>query len=324
VHSLLCWQAYDSKTTWLWKEKQSTFGSKSMNTQALKQSIRSFMAAEGFLFDTPPKKVEKKLAVRMGAESYKNFCNVADAMRASEVGISELYRCVENLSDAHLLFSHQSDVSADIYAAIAAALLQLRPTPSSILDCGCGTGIFTRWLAQTFQDARIVGTDREKHFIQMASQRPSKAKYEVWSYGDALADDERFDALVSCLGIDLPHIDDPQLENDQSWRTSEHYRERLVYLTPVLRSWRARVEDGATLITAFRISGPAEFLPLVDAATTAGWKLCTESFDRILVGEWEHMPLCIFDAGESHMMSELNVLFLWGGSEDAELEPSYD
>jgi hypothetical protein len=98
----------------------------------------------------------------------------------------------------------------------------------------------------------------------------------------------------------------------------------LVYLTPVLRSWRARVEDGATLITAFRISGPAEFLPLVDAATTTGWKLRTESFDKIPVGEREYMPLCIFDAGESHMMSELNVLFLWGGSEDAELEPSYD
>ena len=29
-----------------------------------------------------------------------------------------------------------------------------------------------------------------------------------------------------------------------------------------------------------------------------------------------------FDAGESHMMSELNVLFLWGGSKDAELKPS--
>jgi hypothetical protein len=87
----------------------------------------------------------------------------------------------------------------------------------------------------------------------------------------------------------------------------------LAYLTPILRSWRARAEDGATLVTVFRIPGPAEFLPLVDAATTAGWKLRTESFDKILVGEQEYMPLCIFDAGESHMMSELNVLFLWGG-----------
>jgi hypothetical protein len=282
-----------------------------MNTRAITQSIRSFMVSEGFLFDTPPKKVEKKLAVRMGAERYRKFCNVADAKRAGEVGIAELYRCVENLSDAHLLFSHQADVSADIYAAIAAALLQLRPSPSSILDCGSGTGIFTRWLAQTFQDARIVGADREEHFIQMALQRPSKAIYEVWSYGDTLPDTRHFDALVSCLGIDLLLIDDPQLENDQSWRISEHYRERLAYLSPVLRSWRARAEDGATLVTVFRISGPAEFLPLVDAATTAGWKLRTESFDRILVGGWEHMPLCIFDAGESHMMSEMEILVLW-------------
>jgi len=295
-----------------------------MSMRALKQGIRAFMASEGFVFDTAPKKVEKKLAGRMGKKRYHRYCEVADQMRAGEVGIGELYRCVDNMDEAHLLFSHQADVSADIYTAIAAALLQLQPAPRSILDCGCGTGVFTRWLAETLEGVRVIGADREEHFIQMAAQRPSKGNYEVWSYSDTLPDAGRFDALVSCLGIDLPVIDGPQLENDQSWRTSEHYRERLAYLTPVLRSWRARAKDNATLTTICRISGPAEFLPFVDAATTAGWKLCTESFDRILVGEWEHMPLCIFDAGESHMMSELNVLFLWGGSEDAELEPSYD
>jgi SAM-dependent methyltransferase len=287
-----------------------------MNTQALKQSIRGLMADEGFLFDTPPKKVEKKLAVRMGAERYRNFCDVADAMRAGEVGISDLYRCVDILSDAHLLFSHQADVSADVYAAIGAALLQLQPAPSSILDCGCGTGVFTRWLAQTFEDACVVGADREEHFIRMALQRQSAANYEVWSYGDTPPDAKCFDSIVSCLGIDLPPIGGPQLENDQSWRTSEHYRERLAYLTPVLRSWRARAKDNATLTTVFRISGPAEFLPLVDAATTAGWKLRTESFDRILVGEWEHMPLCLFAAADAHMMSEMEILLRWQETED--------
>jgi SAM-dependent methyltransferase len=284
-----------------------------MNTQALKQGIRTFMASEGFVFNTAPKKVEKKLAGRMGKERYHRYCEVADQMRAGEVGIEELYRCVDNVDEAHLLFSHQAVVSADIYTAVATVLLQLQPAPMSILDCGCGTGVFTRWLAQNVVDARVVGADQEEHFIQMASQRQSKANYEVWSYGGLLPDASRFDALVSCLGIDLPLLDDPQLEDGQPWRSSEHYRERLAYLTPILHSWRARAEDGATLVTVFRIPGPAEFLPLVDAATTAGWKLRTESFDKILVGEQEYMPLCIFDAGESHMMSELNVLFLWGG-----------
>jgi SAM-dependent methyltransferase len=287
-----------------------------MNTQALKQGIRTFMASEGFVFDTAPKKVEKKLAGRMGKERYRRYCEVADQMRAGEARIGELYRCVDNMDEAHLLFSHQADVSADIYTAVATALLQLRPAPRSILDCGCGTGVFTRWLAETLAGVSVIGADREEHFIQMAAQRQRNADFEVWSYGDTLPDAGRFDALVSCLGIDLPAIDGPQLEKDQSWRTSEHYRERLAYLTPILRSWRARAKDNATLTTVFRISGPAEFLPLVDAATTAGWKLRTESFDRILVGEWEHMPLCQFTADDAHMMSEMDVLFLWGGPED--------
>jgi len=40
------------------------------------------------------------------------------------------------------------------------------------------------------------------------------------------------------------------------------------------------------------------------------------------LGSGSSCPCAFFTAGESHMMSELNVLFLWGESEDAELEPS--
>lgn len=269
------------------------------------------MASEGYLFDTPLKKIEKKLAAHMGKEGYDRYCDVADQMRAGEVDIAELYRCVDSLASAHLLFSHQASVSVDIYTAMAAALSELDPAPKSILDCGCGTGVFARWLSEQFPAAQVVGCDRQEHFVRIASERQSTASFRVWNYEESAPTPPLFEALIACLGIDFPHVDYPQLEAGHSWRSSDHYRERVAHMTPIFRSWRSRTAEKGTLLTLLRVPGPEEFLPLIDAATTAGWKLDQDHFERILVGGWERMPFCTFTRTEPHMMSEIESLLVW-------------
>lgn len=269
------------------------------------------MTSEGFLFDASPKKIEKKLATHMGRERYESYCDVADQMRAGEVGIAELYRCVDSLASAHLLFSHQADISVDIYTAIAGALSELKPAPESILDCGCGTGVFARWLAESFPTAQVVGCDREEHFVRIASERQSAANFQVWNYESRAPTPTLFEALIACLGIDFPHVDYPQLEDGQPWRSSQHYRDRTAYLTPIFRSWRSCAAEKSILLTILRVPGPEEFLPLIDAATTAGWKFDQDHFERILVGGWERMPFCTLTTAEPHMMSEMEILLRW-------------
>lgn len=279
--------------------------------KTLKHSIRSFMASEGYLFDTPLKKIERKLAAHMGKEEYDHYCDVADQMRAGEVGIAELYRCVNSLAPAHLLFSHQASLSMDVYAAMAAALSELNPAPESILDCGCGTGVFTRWLAEHFPAAQVTGCDREEHFVRIASERQSTANFRAWNYEASTPSPTLFEALIACLGIDFPHVDYPQLEDGHSWRSSNHYRERLAYLTPIFRAWRSCAVDEGMLLTILRVPGPDEFLPLIDAATTAGWKFDQDHFERIFLGSGERMPFCRFTAAEPNMVSEIEILLRW-------------
>jgi len=279
--------------------------------KTLKHSIRSFMASEGYLFDTPLKKIESKLAAHMGKEGYDHYCDVADQMRAGEVGIAELYRCVHSLAPAHLLFSHQANLSVDVYAAMAAALSELNPAPESILDCGCGTGVFTRWLAEQFPDAQVTGCDREEHFVRMASEQQSTANFNVWNYEANPPATYSFAALVSCLGVDFPHIDYPDLENGSPWRSSEHYRERIAYLTPIFRAWRSCAVDKGILLTILRVPGPEEFLPLIDAATMAGWQFDPNRFERVFLGGGERMPFCRFTAAEPNMISEMEILVCW-------------
>lgn len=276
------------------------------------------MASEGYLFDTPLKKIEKKLAAHMGNERYSRYCDLADEMRAGEVGVAELYRCVDSLTSAHLLFSQQADLSLDIYTAIAAALYELKPAPESMLDCGCGTGVFTRWLSKQLPAAQIIGCDREEHFVRIASERQSAANFQVWNYEGRAPTPTLFEAVIACLGIDFPHVDYPQLEDGQPWRSSQHYRDRMAYLTPIFRSWRSCAAEKGILLTILRVPGPDEFLPLIDAATTAGWKLDHDHFERILVGGWEHMPFCRFTVAEPNMMSEMEILLCWQQADHSE------
>lgn len=289
-----------------------------MSKNTLKQSIRSFMTSEEFLFDTSPKKIEKKLAAYMGKERYESYCDVAGQMRAGEVGIAELYRCMDSLTSAHVLFSHQTNVSLDIYAAMVAALSRLEPAPESILDCGCGTGVFARWLAEHFPAAQVTGCDRAEHFVRVASERQSAADFQVWSYEAGAPTPTLFDALIACLGIDFPNVDYPQLEDGHSWRSSNHYRERVAYLTPIFRAWRSCAVDKGVLLTILRVPGPEELLPLIDAATTAGWKLDHDHFERVLVGGWEHIPFCRFTVAEPNMMSEMEILLCWQQADHSE------
>ena len=67
-----------------------------------------------------------------------------------------------------------------------------------ILDVGCGSGEFTRYIAQEHPDADFVGVDREQHLIEYArGQNSGNILYEV---ADALKlpfSDNSFDLVVS-------------------------------------------------------------------------------------------------------------------------------
>lgn len=61
--------------------------------------------------------------------------------------------------------------SLDHLAPLAAAVLDIRSTPESILDVGCGTGAATLFLAREFPRARIRGVDISPEMVNLASSK---------------------------------------------------------------------------------------------------------------------------------------------------------
>lgn len=61
--------------------------------------------------------------------------------------------------------------SAEHLSALAAAVLEVEPTPERILDLGCGTGAGTLFLAREYPHASIRGLDLSPEMIRAAQSR---------------------------------------------------------------------------------------------------------------------------------------------------------
>ena len=89
-----------------------------------------------------------------------------------------------------------------------------------ILDVGCGTGYFTRLLAEGGENAAITGLDLEEPFIAYAKEQAEKQKLDIrFLVGDALSlpfEDESFDLVTSHTF--LTSVPDPERAMDEMKR----------------------------------------------------------------------------------------------------------
>jgi SAM-dependent methyltransferase len=92
-----------------------------------------------------------------------------------------------------------SDDECGLYLLRAGALFALLPPPPArVLDCGCGTGWLTYFLAR--RGYEVVGTDVSEHAIALARANPpfrsGASPTFVVADAEALAFDAEFDAVV--------------------------------------------------------------------------------------------------------------------------------
>lgn len=74
---------------------------------------------------------------------------------------------------------------------------QLKRAPTSILDVGCGGGLFTQALAERYPEAKVVGIDISSEAIEIAKQkRRSNLTFAVCELDQV---NERFDVVTSTL-----------------------------------------------------------------------------------------------------------------------------
>lgn len=90
--------------------------------------------------------------------------------------------------------------------ATFSALKKMDPPPQSILDVGCGGGLFTIRLAQRYPNAKVVGIDINRVSIEFAKRQlasmhtpPQNVFFEVSSQEKLSEPKKSYDAVISTL-----------------------------------------------------------------------------------------------------------------------------
>jgi len=90
----------------------------------------------------------------------------------------------------------------------------LNPAPKSILDVGCGAGVFFELCRRHFPEVSYTGIDYAKSAIQLASTNWNHSEFYVRDYKDlGTEDSEKYDLLYAGAMLDVIPNGDEALEH---------------------------------------------------------------------------------------------------------------
>ena len=174
----------------------------------------------------------------------------------------------------------------------------------SIIEVGCGTGLFTEHIAHLLPGATITATDAFSAMLELAQprlQRFRNVRVKQYDAEEVVRSTELFDAVIGCDIIH--HIDEP-VRAMTAWRMAVRSGGRMVFvetngLNPVLflRAYRKPEEARQVLSTRHNLScWPAEAgwhaigVEYVPIHLPNGPRVAWSALDRL--DEWLHkMPL---------------------------------
>ena len=143
-----------------------------------------------------------------------------------------------------------------------AAVVALSPDfAGSIIEVGCGTGLFTEHIAQLLPSATITATDAFPAMLEQARprlERYGNIRLQQYDAEESLKSAEGFDAVIGCDIIH--HIDEP-VKAMAAWRNAVRPGGRMVFIetngiNPVLflRAYGKPEEARQILSTQYNLS----------------------------------------------------------------------
>jgi 2-polyprenyl-3-methyl-5-hydroxy-6-metoxy-1,4-benzoquinol methylase len=169
----------------------------------------------------------------------------------------------------------------------------------TIMEVGCGTGLFTEHIAQLLPGATITATDAFPAMLEHARlrlQRFSNVRFHQYDAEQNVKSAKSFDAVIGC---DIIHHIDHPVRAMMAWRTAVHPGGSMIFVetngvNPVLflRSYRKPEEARLVLSTRHNLSlWPAEagwqaievdYVPIhLPNGPTAAWPFL-DRFDELL------------------------------------------
>ncbi len=291
--------------------------------------------------------MERELKKLMGPERFQKYSSVSRARQNDRATVQDLYRLVENAAEWGALFSSQAAHFLANGTWVTDQLRTLEPSPRTLVDFGCSTGVLTTWLAKQFPAARVIGLEREANFLAIARQSTElpnalpNVSFESFDYslpvtgGEATLPMPPAQAGISTFGIDfgtrLPLAESGKASAaasaDEATDTSTDkapgelaitadagYRRYRQQALPAFGHWRAAIEEGGTLLTVLRLPSLPTFAGVVRAAHEAGWSIQLAACTKLRV-EGEQFPALRFRATESPPPALADLESFWHESE---------
>ena len=228
---------------------------------------------------------------------------------------TDVYRSLKTLDEWNALFNLQIAVTFETSLWLDACIRNVARPNQVILDLGCGSGIFTRWLAGQHRSCHVTGVDALPNLVKIARQS-STAKnldFKRWDYTGPMPNGiPAANHLICSLGIDFAIEQDSIPIDHQPLRSGAAYAKRKLEIQTILQNWRQAAADDANLFVVLRIPDATRFLAAVDAAAEAGWQWQHQRLTFVQVGA-ESFPALTFVAAQPQAApySEHELLLHW-------------
>lgn len=289
--------------------------------------LNTFFAAEGYLDGVSFEYKLRRLKKSMGQSRYDHSQAIqAERDRLMAQGRyneapseNSLYALMQSAAEAHVFYSIQGEIAKAANAASYDAVLRDLPPKSVVVDAGCYTGSFVRFVAQRHSTIAVYGYDHLPNLIAIAKERTtvSNAEFAVWDY---LSSDSppliQANAITSILGLpfgELMTAEDLR-EASSAPGHSPLYSRASSLVSRAARNWNHIAAPNAALCLVARAGTPELILAVVHGACEAGWRFRKQA-TQILKTASEAIPLFVFEkplvAGRRESLSAEEAASLW-------------
>jgi hypothetical protein len=302
----------------------------------IQNELRTYFQGEGFISDTfPHKKLRKKLRSVLGPKRHDQQMDISEAISKGIATSQELYELMTGPLEAHLLMSFQLEHMVSNYSEIYRLMTPEIVDGCEIIELGCYTGSFSRWLASKHPEISVVGIDRVSWLPKCnKSEDPINLKLINCGYEEASSLVPSCNVLFGSFPIDFKDRVDEDL--DIRWKNSgcepstltsgvlQCLKEGLfphhpAFHTEVTRDffkdwlsgdnngyveeaftyfdwWAQASTSAATLVVSLRIPDIFHLCAVLNGAAKCGWFFDLRKSCEVTVGD-EVYPLLVFSRG---------------------------
>jgi len=266
--------------------------------------IQSHFAKRGLKFAVSEESLSRQLEKLLGEERFESWEEVRYKRNLGIATIQDEYAIFQTVEEMNLVGSSQAEIALDIAVWLCTVFDPVLQPKNKLLDLGCSVGNLASWIAESWPEIEVVGTDACEHFLQAANQKnkPKNLSFHGWNYAlSTYAKAPTADVLICSLGIDFSgnHI---QVDLDSiNIRERDEYKASFEEAKGYFSNWRTAIRAGGYLFSVLRIANLTSFVAAADAATAGGWSLDLTSSTK-LQSQGQELPALAFTAVTSEQL----------------------